>query len=60
MRWNMTSKFTLMLSRDFVIFFFKPSDLITTLTYVLINNFCPCFYAYMIEKFNYFLQFYST
>ena len=22
---------------------FRPSDLITTLTYILMNNFCPCF-----------------
>ena len=27
--------------RDF--FIFKPYDLITTLTYVLMDNFCPCF-----------------
>ena len=33
-----------MLWRSFVIFFaLRPSDLITTLTYVLMDNFCPCF-----------------
>ena len=33
-----------MLWKSFVIFFtLRPSDLITTLTYVLVDNFCPCF-----------------
>ena len=33
-----------MLWRSFVIFFtLIPSDFNTTLTYVLIDNFCPCF-----------------
>ena len=26
------------------LFTFRPSDLITTLTYVLMDKFCPCFY----------------
>ena len=30
--------------RSFVIFFtLQPSDLITTLSYILMDNFCPCF-----------------
>ena len=33
-----------MLWRGVVIFFtFRPSDLITTLNFVLMDNFCPCF-----------------
>ena len=34
-----------MLCRSFVIFFtLRPSDLITSLTYVLVDNFFPCFF----------------
>ena len=29
-------------------FTLRPSDLITTLTYVLMDNFCPCFNYQMI------------
>ena len=37
-------KCTLMLRRSFAIFFaLGPFDLSTTLTYVLMDNFCPCF-----------------
>ena len=32
---------TLMLSKRF--FILRPSDLITTLTNILLDNFCPCF-----------------
>ena len=33
-----------MLWRGVIFFFtFRPSDLFTTLTYVLMDNFCPCF-----------------
>ena len=36
-------KVAFMLLRCFVInFIFRPSDLITTMTYVLIDNFCNC------------------
>ena len=40
----MTWKVTFMFWRSFVFFYFtlRPSDLITTLTYVLKDNFCPC------------------
>ena len=36
----------------FIKFYFIliPSDLITTLTYVLIDNFCACLYDYVIVK----------
>ena len=27
-----------------IFFTLRPSDLITTLTYVLMDNFCPCLY----------------
>ena len=37
--WNVT----FMLWKSFVIFLLIHSDLITTLTYVLMDNFCPCF-----------------
>ena len=39
----MTKNITDLISISFVIFYLKPSDLITTLTYVLMDNFCPCF-----------------
>ena len=31
------------------LFILRPSDLITTLTYVLMDNFCPCFYKELIS-----------
>ena len=41
---SMTSKVTVMLWRYFMISFTcRPFDLITTLNYVLLENFCPCF-----------------
>ena len=37
---------TFMLWRSFVIFFtLRPANRITTLTYVIMDNFCPCFYS---------------
>ena len=40
-------KCTFMLWRSFVFFFtLRPSDLNTTLTYVIMDNFCPCFNIY--------------
>ena len=38
---KMNSKITFTSLRGFV-FFFRPSDLVTTLAYVLMDNFCPC------------------
>ena len=32
---------------SFVIFTLEPFDLVKTLTYVLIDNFCPCFPQYL-------------
>ena len=31
-------------------FTLRPSDLITNLTYVLMDNFCPCLLVYLREK----------
>ena len=39
----MTWKATFMLWWRFVFFYLRHSDVITTLTYVLMDNFCPCF-----------------
>ena len=39
-KWSMYSKATFVL---FSYFCFRPSDLIITMTYVIIDNFCPCF-----------------
>ena len=43
MTWNM-----LLLCYGEVLWFFllKPCDLMTTLTYVLMDNFCPCFFSF--------------
>ena len=42
----MTLNVTFMLWRSFFIFFIlRTSDLITTLSYVLMNNFCPCLFT---------------
>ena len=43
----MTSKDTFMfvLERLCVSLTFRPSDLITTLTYILMDNFCTCFFV---------------
>ena len=39
-----------MLRRSFVILFtLRPSDLNTTLTYVLMDNFCPCFMSTLVS-----------
>ena len=45
-RQYMTGNVTFMVWRSFVIFFtlLRPSDLIVTLTYVLMDNICPCLY----------------
>ena len=37
-----------MLWELFVIFTFRPSDLIATLTTILTDNFCPCFTMHVI------------
>ena len=48
MTWNVT----FMLLRSFVIFFtLRPFDLNTALTYLLMDNFCPCFSFYFIRTF---------
>ena len=31
-------------------FTLRPSDLISTLTYVLLDNFCPCFIVFSVES----------
>ena len=33
-------------------FTLRPFDLITTLTYVLMDNFCPCFSLFLLEWYN--------
>ena len=45
----MTSKVTSIIWRHFVFFYLRPSNLITTLTYILMSNFCPCFLC--VEKY---------
>ena len=42
-KWSMTSKAFLCFGEVLYFFTFSPSDLNTTLTYVLMDNFHPCF-----------------
>ena len=42
---------TFMLGRGFVIFTFRSYELITALTYVLMDRFCPCFTPHMTKKY---------